>query len=577
MKRKHSSPTGPVPSEVTQRGPYLADYNDQQYAAITSMAESIVLVAGPGSGKTKTLTGRIIHLIESVAIKPEAIIAITFTNNAAREMLKRLRDKLGHAVQLGYCGTLHGFMFKLCSQWPEKIGYPESIGIVDDEQSRKILRKIINDQAYSGSQTAVEQAIARGPLFKLERGSREIHPGAELVAKGYFRTLRESGLIDFDGMIHYGRHLLSLPEVKAWWPWTDLFVDEYQDSSDLFASCYAAMPVDRRFLVGDPDQAIYSFLGGDVNHILAAAQDAHTQTYRLESNYRCAERICAAAQSLIERNVRIDKKTVSATGEDGRIEVIVFNTPEIEVEKIATKIRELKVENSCAILVRSNAQATDLAAKLSVYGIPIVRKEYSEKPADWPLVTSLLALLTNPDNSMLAENFLRSFCPDRADAIIKQATDTYQSINDCYLNLKYDWTVAEAVDLLKQKGASAGAMAMIAAANISGEVPVQDLIFALGEKQGHSEESGSGVLITTYHSAKGREFDCVFLPAFEQGSIPLLSKSANLDEERRLAYVGFTRARKYLFISRAKSRVPRFGGFTPLAVEPSQFIFEANL
>ncbi len=538
-----------------------------QIVAASSESPLTLAIAGPGSGKTATLVSRIRRLVDS-GQDPRGFVVITFTNAAANELRGRL--SLGSAGDLlGYCGTLHGYLLSLITRRGGLIGFSGRPTVLSEEQAQSLLDQVCREQNYKGTKEALEAEIALGPTVSpkpLLIGKSK----ARVVALDYSRRLQQGNLLTFDTILHNGLRLVRKIGHDLG---THLFVDEFQDSSLMDAAIYKALPFPFKFYVGDPDQAIYGFRGGDVGNILGLAETTECKTVLLEQNFRSDFLICQAAQKLIEHNkARSQKKTVSVSARMGIVGCKGHRSPLDEASWIAARLSDLDPEQS-AVLVRTNHLVRTLSAALESRGVMVAKRESKKRPQDWKICRALVALLNDPENDLLARWYLElSRGEETARAASIKAAASGISINSFYLRIP-KIELEDLPEVLAKAGIgreSTGDLSK-AIADLPPGSTIGDLVLFLAQEEQAGQQVGQGVTVTTMHSAKGREWDNVFMPAFEQETIP---GTANIEEERRLAYVGMTRARHRLFLSWCEHREPAFTrGFMP--VTPSQFIKEA--
>lgn len=550
-------------------------YDAAQKEAIESGASRTIVIAGPGAGKTRTLVGRIQHQLKQ-GVSPSRIVAVTFTCAAAAVIQERL------GVKIGYAGTLHSFLYRLICRHAELLGLGDNPAIVDEERAADILNQVRLEQRYKGSDASIKEALQ-------DRTKHSNPTPAQLVAIAYCRRLRNSNALDFDSIIAIGKDLLTKHRANLFWQYDEVLIDEAQDASEAFFDIYEAFPCKRLFMVGDADQSIMSFMGASDRFQRTANLPWHgSNRFRLETNYRSATSICATAQTLIEKNAGRFPKRISPRNDApaGHVELVECKGEEEEVKFIAMKIRELQCEQSCAVLVRTNALREQYALALAAYGIPIASKSKQTEPADWRIVKSFLSCLSAPENDMAAEGFLIALRgKDAAEQSRREAITAQTSINQHCLHLPQLDRAFDALmyfsNVTQNKKPSAESLAKLEAAHklLYEDSTTADLLIALSEKI-NIDEPVAGVRVITLHSAKGQEFNTVFMPAFCEGIIPS-SRDANdaaaLRESRRLAYVGFTRAEQNLFVSYTQTRQERFGRRECLQQMCSRFAAEAEL
>jgi superfamily I DNA/RNA helicase len=549
-----------------------------------------VVIAGPGSGKTFTL-------VEAVkANAPMNVVAVmTFTNGAAHELLKRF----GGEVDLAYIGTTHGYCFKLIQRYGDRIGYRsgEVVLMPDAERIPRLLAvrdKLglkISQEKLLNAKRSFDPAIAHAQI---------------LIGDEYRSMLKQSNLVDFDSILSEGVALLQLDEVRAAVKLNFLFVDERQDSNAVEQMIYNLIPADHKFFVGDPDQSIFEFRGADPWGLVELTQVEGAEVIKLEKNYRSDVAICRAANKLICHNQRrVHKLTDSISKDKGNVAVRRFDNVYEELEFVAGEIRRVltyRKNPTIAVLFRLNWEVKRAYAYLMNAGLPVTAPQLrQQRPPDWERAVLLLSLAVSPDNEILAERYLKmDYKPHEVDRWVLEARATGTPIaervakgwvsggpgqmtrGDAY---RGDW-----FRLLAANRVSEGTIELIKqrASLLPPDANMADLIRDLYSHDDLREpDKEDGIYIGTMHSSKGREFDVVFLPAFEQGIIPNIrgaaasviqgepSSDMKLEEERRLAFVALTRARHIVYISHCRNRKPQWGPEVPM--QPSMFIAEMGL
>jgi DNA helicase-2/ATP-dependent DNA helicase PcrA len=553
-----------------------------------------VIIAGPGAGKTFTL-------VETVkAVAPMSVIAVmTFTNGAAHELVKRLGD-----IELAYIGTTHGYCFKLIQRYGDRIGYRsgEVVLLPDAERIPRILAvrdqlgiKVSQEKLFD-PKLSFDPAVARAQL---------------LIMAQYRSLLKQSNLVDFDSILSEGVALLQLDEVRAAVSLDYLFVDERQDSNVVEHQIFVLIPANHKFFVGDPDQSIYEWRGADPWGLVELTQVESAEVVKLELNYRSDKAICRAASQLIAHNERrVHKLVKPVSSENGGVLVKRFANVFEELEFLAGQIRTLLMSQkdpSIAVLYRLNFEVKRAYAYLISASLPVTAPQLlASRPPDWERAVLLLSLAVSPDNEILAERYLkldhdakqveRWLLEARADGkpIAERVARGWVSgpagrmtQGDAY---RGDWfrllaanKVSEStIGLIKQR-----------AELLPPDSNISDLVRDLYQHEDLREpDKEDGIYIGTMHSAKGREWDVAFLPAFEQGIIPSRAAadasndprhgdtrsvidSGLLEQERRLAFVALTRARHIVYISHCANRKGQWG--PEQEMEPSMFIKEMGL
>lgn len=555
--------------------------NDQQRAAVESNHPRICIIAGPGSGKTRTLVERIARLLRD-GVSASDICAVTFTNAAARELEARINGQpvtvedlsrptdttLRRVVRLGYCGTLHGLMLRYVQQ----DAAPNKLAVADEEQTEAMLDESIQRLRYTGTKQELRAVLAIGP-----HGIGRAMSRAEVVAADFWQSMEEAGLIDYESILHRGLRLIQFGDANG--NFKHIFVDEAQDSGTMDAAIYEAMPVANKCIVGDYDQSIYGFRGGHPGYLLSLASRPEFEKHYLVGNYRCAGSICEAANLLIGHNTaRIPKQTISQTGRDGKVVRMTFDDQPGEIATIGAMLHKLTQQgsaNDCAVLLRTNALADAFGSAIAAYGVPVKRRKAAEKPEGWRNAMKLLAVCANPFNDWLMFDWIAN----RDGVYSAKAAKRVAAEKLCSLNeiLLPPWpehmTTAEALAKLTMEGFNMSVVELFeqAAAALPPDATLTELRFALVDTEA-TEEHGDGVTVCTIHAAKGREWEAVFLPAFDEQTIPA---NRDVEEERRLAFVGITRAKGTLLITTARQR-PNPWKHRIEECQPSRFIAETQ-
>lgn len=545
----------------------------QQRAAFSTEKNNLVL-AGPGSGKTRTLIARVIHLIAQ-GHDPRLIIVITFTNAAAKEVAKRLEAE-GVTV-LGYIGTLHGYCLRNLERFGHVLGYSTKISLIEPEDAERLFQE-----------TVQSLGMKMGPKVKkaLEEFPRDARPRtAEEIAVGTWRKrMREASLVDFDTILW--DFALVLEKTTAPLEPVDLIVDEFQDSGEADFLIYSRLNAASRFYVGDPDQAIYSFRGGRLENILAIGESPVFTNHLLEGNFRSGRAICATAQKVIERNtVRMAKATVPMLDFDGAIANLApFHSDQLEATGIAAalKARIDRGENAIemAVLARTNAAVSLIAEAVKGYGIPVRERRKRKMPLDFPKARLAVELLNNPDNPVLVLRWVLEASGSQRQSEVKRAIATSQDphAGKYVVGLTEIETVGQVPEALSRLKVSREAIEWVMEkADEMVEPTVADLAIAVAQDASAEMEMGHGVTVCTMHAAKGREWGLVVLAALEREVIPgnrALKDPLSLEEERRLFYVAITRAKSFLVLSHAHQRRQPWGQKLLAPATPSPFLQE---
>ena len=618
--------------------PLLNGMNDRQAEAVQTTEGPLLIMAGAGSGKTRVLTHRIAYLIDEKMVNPWNILAITFTNKAAREMKERAAA-LNPATQDCLIATFHSMCVRILRREADHIGYNRNFTIVDPGEQRTLMKRILknlnldpkkwNERAILGTISNAKNDLIDEVAYANIAGDMY----TEIVAKcytAYQKELRQSEAMDFDDLIMLTLRLFDQnPDVLTYYQQRYLYihVDEYQDTNHaqyqlvkLLASRFKNICV-----VGDADQSIYGWRGADMQNILDFEKDyPEAKVVLLEENYRSTKTILQAANDVIRNNRNRRPKNLWTQNEDGE-EIVYYraNDEQDEALFVARTIDQLSREGyshrDFAVLYRTNAQSRTVEEALLKANIPYTMvggtKFYSRK--EIRDVISYLNLIANPSDNISYERVVnepkRGVGPGTVDKIRNFAATQEISLLDASANIMLspvkgkaaqavyefanlildlrdrldDYSVTELVELvLKKTGYSA---ALAAQATLESQARIENIEEFLSVTKNFDEnpdnpadESGldklsrflndlaliadtddgdqesSEVTLMTLHAAKGLEFPVVFLVGMEENVFPLSRASEDedeLEEERRLAYVGITRAEKVLYLTNANSRL----------------------
>lgn len=612
--------------------------NEQKKAVITTEGPLLVL-AGAGSGKTRVLTTRIAYLIETLGINPENILAITFTNKAAKEMKERILNMLGSIAYKIQISTFHSFGLFLLKKHYDLLGYDHNFTILDSDDVLTLIKKIIKDMNLDSKEynpKAIRNKIsgAKNELLNAEEYSRYANSSYEEVIvevyRKYEQKLKVNNSFDFDDLLMMPIKLFrQYPEILKKYQeiYQYILVDEYQDTNEaqyimvkMLAAKYKNICV-----VGDESQAIYSWRGANYKNILNFEKDyQNAQTILLEENYRSTKTILNAANDVIKNNKeRKDKKLWTNNDEGIKIKYHRCYDEKEEANYIKNQIKELISKgipkSEIAVLYRTNAQSRILEEAMLKENIPykVIGSFYFYNRKEIKDLIAYLKLLYNQNDDV---NLLRVInVPKRGiglktiENLTNQATLNNSSIYDIIntgkelqfkkiieeLKLAKDnVTLTELIDLILDKSGIRDELvsentieAEVRLENLeefksitrnfeemSGLVSLEDFLEEISLVSDIEEHKNNSDVVTlmTIHSAKGLEFDNVFIAGMEEGIFPhtnSFNEISGIEEERRLCYVAITRAKKGLVISNARKRL-LFGqdSYNP----PSRFISEIS-
>ena len=619
--------------------PLLNGMNDRQAEAVQTTEGPLLIMAGAGSGKTRVLTHRIAYLIDEKMVNPWNILAITFTNKAAREMKERAYQ-LNPATQDCLIATFHSMCVRILRRDADHIGYNRNFTIVDPGEQRTLMKRILkslnldpkkwNERTILGTISNAKNDLIDEVAYAAQAGDMY----TQIVAKcyeAYQKELRQSEAVDFDDLIMLTLRLFDQnPDVLTYYQqkFQYIHVDEYQDTNHaqyqlvkLLASRFKNICV-----VGDADQSIYGWRGANMQNILDFEKDyKEAKVVLLEENYRSTKTILQAANDVIKNNRHRRPKNLWTQNEDGE-EIVYYraNDEQDEAVFVAKTIEELSREagykhRDFAVLYRTNAQSRTIEEALLKSNIPYTMvggtKFYSRK--EIRDVIAYLNLIANLSDNISFERIInepkRGIGPGTVDKIRDFAQMQETSLLDASANIMLSgikgkaaqaiWDFANLIldlrerldqltitELVEEVLDKTGYMtALTNQGNLESQARIENIQEFLSvtknfDENGDSVEDESGVdtlsrflndlaliadtddgaqetsevTLMTLHAAKGLEFPVVFLIGMEENVFPL-SRAAEdqdeLEEERRLAYVGITRAEKVLFLTNANSRL----------------------
>ncbi|MFG1200463.1 DNA helicase PcrA [Pediococcus acidilactici] len=624
----------------------LKGLNDMQQQAVQTTEGPLLIMAGAGSGKTRVLTHRVAYLIEEKDVNPWNILAITFTNKAAREMRERVANLLGEVASEIWVSTFHALCVRILRRDIEQIGYNRAFSIADPSEQRTLIKHVLADLNYDP-----KVYDPRSVLGKISNAKNDLmtpadyqenasNPHDEAVGKiydEYQRRLKANQALDFDDLIMQTIRLFEQsPETLQFYQnkFHYIHVDEYQDTNQAQYQLVTMLAKGFRNLcvVGDSDQSIYGWRGADMQNILnfeSDYPDAHT--VMLEQNYRSTQNILNAANDVIANNVERKPKQLWTDNDEGaKISYYRGQTGNDEVHFIVQQIRKQIEENNFdygdfAILYRTNAQSRLIEDTFVKANIPYTmvggHKFYDRK--EIRDVLSYLTLIANEEDSMSFERVinepkrgigatsmakLQAFADENSWSLLqaarnvqiangiarrtRNAIEDFAKTIDALRKSAEFLSITELTETLLDKTGYRAALeqtrTMEAEARLENinefltvtkqfdeqndaegtevadengdNVRLVDFLadLALVSDQDDVEEEPSAVTLMTLHAAKGLEFPVVFLVGMEEGVFPLSRAATDpdeLEEERRLAYVGITRAQKKLYLTNAYSRM----------------------
>ena len=598
----------------------LTGLNPQQREAVTHGEGPLLVLAGAGSGKTRVITYRIAWLIGERGIHPSNILAVTFTNKAANEMLSRVEHLVPNIGARPWIGTFHSTSLRMLRRHADRLGYTKSFVVYDTADQLTLVRRCMrelqmNDEAFPPRSILTRISNAKNELIgpaEYEKTNLDFF-GARVaeVYRLYQRRLREYDAMDFDDLIgNYVRLLEEHADVREEIQrrFQHLLIDEYQDTNRAQYSLIKALAGPRRNIVavGDEDQSIYRFRGADINNILNFEKDfPGAQIIKLEQNYRSTGNILDAATGVVSNNVaRKGKRLFTDSGSGDPVRIVTCSTDREEAQFVIetmTSLRPRLALSDFAVLFRMNAQSRPFEEELLRANIPysVVGGVKFYERAEIKDILSYLRLAVRPHDTPAIERVINVPSRGIGDTTLKAINDQAQAQNASL------WTVIEGdLDFLPTRAAKAvrefrdivhdlqrassnplpelfeyilirtGYRRMLQESrdvqdesrlqnieelfNSAREFAEQNPSAALGDyldsltlmSDLDRYEAQKGVTLMTLHAAKGLEFQVVFLAGMEEGILPHSQSqeaAEDVEEERRLCYVGMTRARQQLY------------------------------
>jgi len=633
--------------------PILDPLNPEQRAAVSHGDGPLLILAGAGSGKTRVLTHRVAYLIRDLAVPPSAILAVTFTNKAAREMRERL-DRLVGKERLAELtvGTFHAFCARLLRREGPLVGIERSFAIYDEADQRAVLRQAMSETNASEkifAPGAVSNVISgaknelRGPADLASSPKGQLDRIAAIVWKRYDELLRENNAVDFDDLLLLGCRLFETSD-RALERWQDryqhILVDEYQDTNraQYVLLRYLAGYRQNLAVVGDDDQSVFSWRGADVRNILDFERDyPNARVVKLEQNYRSTQRILDAAHSVVRNNAARKEKKLWTDRLGGHDLVVMQAYDEShEAELVAREIERLQREGEAhgtrdvAILYRTNAQSRAIEDTFRAFGLAyqIVGGVSFYQRREVKDTLAYLRLIRNPQDAFAlgrvvntpprglgdkSRAALLAFAREREISLGEALTEAGQIPNiqkrqqealmgfgRLMERLRAEAERLELPRLIDEVVAQAGFTAYLRDGTEEGEerwanvlelrtlaedyaaIPQDEQLptfleeIALVSDVDEYQDAKPAATLITMHAVKGLEFPIVFLTGMEEGVFPHMraidsGSEAELEEERRLCYVGITRAKDRCYLTYARRRT-LFGrtNMNP----PSRFLME---
>jgi DNA helicase-2/ATP-dependent DNA helicase PcrA len=621
---------------------FEAELNPEQHKAVLQRKGPLLILAGAGSGKTRVITYRIAHLIQQQKVDPSRILAVTFTNKAAREMHQRVDDLVSDARGV-WMSTFHAFGARILRRHADRLGWTSDFLIYDQDDSKRLGKTILKELDLDPNQYPVERMLRMVEKKKHSLRSASGNSSNEIAKKffaRYQKRLQKANAFDFADLIFQTHRLWSrFPEIAA--IYRDRFeyvlVDEFQDTDRAQYQLLKMLcdPESNLCVVGDDDQSIYRWRDADITHILGFRRDfPKAKTIKLERNYRSTRNILAAAGSIIACNSHRHEKTLWTDSDSGD-PVLIFqlDSERHEADLVAKRVSETVSQGTSlkdiAVFYRVNALSRTLEESFRLYGLPYIvvggtrffdRMEIKDMVAYLRLMQNphsdidLLRIINVPARGIgqttrrrLQEtaqaaglSIWEILYADYLDELRNAEKNKVLGFRRLIDELRENLVDQDSAEVILQTIERTGYLEMLkndgTEQSLSRQENLRELVSAAMEYSQMSEDSSligflehvalvsdidqadnkaGAVSMMTLHSAKGLEFDHVFMVGLEEGLLPhyrsltVLSDEQDylgandlneediggVEEERRLCYVGMTRAKKTLCLSCAQSRM----------------------
>ncbi|MCJ7792257.1 MAG: DNA helicase PcrA [Dehalococcoidia bacterium] len=631
----------------------LATLNPTQREAVEAIKGPVLILAGPGSGKTRVITHRVAYLVKLCGVSPHNIMAVTFTNKAAREMRERLEQLLGQAAEALSLGTFHAICARILRRDGKAIGLDSSFVIYDEDDQLSLMKQALEELNLDPKQyapqvlrSAIGAAKSRliSPEDYAQRVSSYFEEIVHRVYQRYQQLLNQSRAVDFDDLLMKTVQLFQVhPQILNRYQskYVHILVDEFQDTNivQYMLMKHLAGKYRNLCVVGDPDQSIYSWRFADLRNILSFEKDyPEAKVVFLEQNYRSTKTILEVASDVISANVQRKPKKLWTENEDGAsVTVIEGYNAEEEAQSVVNEIEKLIGQEQislkdCAVMYRVNAQSRALEETFLRYGVPykLVGGTRFYQRQEVKDIIAYLRVIHNPQDNVSLTRIInvpgRGIGQKTINTLQSWAKAHNTSLFEALNQVSHNVIAGEAKQSLPSRivQALAGFDALMAKLIAqSHELSLSGLLDEILEHTGYREyildkedgeerwenimelrnvaseynelapeealatflekvslvsdiddlnEKADAVTLITLHQAKGLEFSAVFIVGLEEGILPhrkSFDDPEQMEEERRLCYVGITRAKKRLYLLRSYRR-SLFGSST--ANPPSRLL-----
>ena len=548
------------------------DLNKEQQKAVIACSGPLLVLAGAGSGKTKVLTTKIAYLIDSLGVKPYNILAITFTNKAAKEMSDRLYSMIGEVSRSAQVSTFHSFGLKILRENYQSLGYFNNFIIMDSEDTLSIIKKILKElnldtKIYNPH--AIRNKISGCKNELMEPIDYEKYAASDYekivlkVYEIYQRTLKQNNSIDFDDLLILPIKLFrTYPDIlnKYQEKYKYILIDEYQDTNE--AQYILTKLISKKYrnicVVGDVDQSIYGFRGANYRNILNFEKDyPDALTIKLEQNYRSTNNILEAANSVIKNNKERKSKNLWSKKGDG--DKVVYFRAFNEKDEAFYVIREIKNLLSKNVYLRLIYNDKDNISLLRVINTP--KRGIGNK------TVSNLINIANIENKSIYEvissgkelefkKIIENLKEISNNVTLTELVDKILDVTGIKEEYKNEKTLEADIRLENLEEFKSITKSF---EEKNGLISLEDFLLEISLVSDVNEykDDKNRISLMTVHSVKGLEFDYVFVVGLEEGIFPHINSlmdNSEVEEERRLMYVAITRAREKLYLVNAKMR-----------------------
>lgn len=601
----------------------LNDLNPSQQEAVKQTENALLILAGAGSGKTKTITSRLAYLVGEVGIDPSSILTLTFTNKAASEMRDRAMGLLKHmdidVIYPPLLCTFHKFGLIFLKFNIERLGRKNSFVVIDTDDKKRIIKSFGSDipTPTLASEISRYKNSLLSPQMARDRAEQQYYQKIANIYEKYEENLSQNNLVDFDDLLALTYKILNENEdlcKQTSQRYQYVMVDEYQDTNDLQYKLLEKLCLTHNNIcvVGDDDQSIYGWRGANIKNILEFEDNfKNTKVIKLEKNYRSTNQILKVANELISHNRgRLGKKLYSVNGDGKDVDFIEADDEILESNIIAKRINRLISEGvnpkQIAVLYRINALSRSLEEGLNKEHISyrmVGGVKFYER-AEIKDVISYLRIIANPnddfsfrrvinrpkrglgkvtlekiskgayDNKMSMYEFLKSpsislekILSKKALASLKKFVTQIDDMIEVSENATYDIVDKIESEFKLKEYYSKLPDSADRVSNIDEfyglfrdqvkqmpDISIDGFLNELALQSEQDQIDNEHISIMSVHASKGLEFDYLFVMGLEEGFFPLIGDGSDVEEERRLGYVAFTRAKKELVLTTSRTR-----------------------